>query len=125
MPNPEPGLQGWANKSEPGWQDRVMEGVRNRKPNRYRAKHRHTLDMSYGQRDLLAQAAEQRGMVASAYVRRALAAFLAHDLDMDFADVVKEWGYPLPFGHMAGTTFVKPSSDDGTGYGKWQIEGLR
>lgn len=60
----------------------------------------------------LAQAAERRGMSVTAYCRRAVAAFVAADLDEPLVELLAD--IPHPGGPHHG------SYDDGTGYGTWQ-----
>ena len=125
--NPYGQLAGVADPSVPGWQERVIAMVRESTEARggtaptrlaFRASARHAL--------LIARAARSREMPVTHYMRRAVAAMVAHDLGMDVADVVREDGavisvaehHPRPKGWRIGR-------DDGTGYGPWTIEGLR
>lgn len=68
---------------------------------------------------LLSRAARRRGMSNSAYVRRAVSAFMAQDLQMPFEDVCAA---------SPGVKHVKYTNqgvvwprDDGSGYGKWEV----
>lgn len=78
----------------------------------------------FGQFDsYLSRAANRRGMSKSAYARRALAAFMAHDLQMPFEDlcvmfpaVVYQQGVNKYIDGM-----VVHQRDDGQDYGQWKI----
>lgn len=75
------------------------------------------------------RAAKSRNMSVSAYLRRAVAAFAARDLDMDFAAILKD--SPSP-GHLTVRQHNKPGEtqkqvwakefDDGTGFGSWEVK---
>lgn len=68
---------------------------------------------------LLNRAARRRGISNSAYVRRAVSAFIAQELQMPFEDVCAT---------SPGVEHVKFTNkgvvwprDDGRGYGKWEV----
>lgn len=70
---------------------------------------------------LLSKAARRRGMSNSAYVRRAVCAFISADMQMPFEDVCAL----VPAVERAGLTkdgLVWPQ-DSGEGYGKWDVKG--
>jgi len=71
------------------------------------------VQITVGQRYLLAlaRAADRRGMSATAYMRRAVAAFIAADTDIPITDLLRD--VPHPSGPAAG------KFDDGTGHGSW------
>lgn len=68
---------------------------------------------------LLSRAARHRGMSNSAYVRRAVSAFIASDLQVPFEDVCQMTPGVV---HEARTNkgVVWPP-DNGKGYGKWEV----
>ncbi len=79
---------------------------------------------------LLVKAAAARGMSMSGYARRALCAFLAHDLGMDFAEVCALVPKPAPAGQVAWGRLSGEAhpgkhpgrwADDGLGYGTWEV----
>jgi hypothetical protein len=79
---------------------------------------------------LLVKAAAARDMSLAGYARRALCAFLAHDLGMDFAQVCALTPKPAPAGQVAWGRLsggAHPSknpgrwADDGLGYGTWEV----
>lgn len=65
----------------------------------------------------LSQAAEARGMGRAAYVRRAVAAFVAADLGVSFKDLLRDVA-PVDKPNLAN------SYDDGEGYGPWTASGI-
>lgn len=72
------------------------------------------------------RAANQRGMTKSAYARRALAAFMAHDLQMPFEDLCKMFPAVVYDQNISKYIdgLVVSQRDDGEGYGQWQIKEL-
>lgn len=84
-------------------------------------------DIEY--RRLLRAAADARGMSAVGYVRRATAAFIAHDLDLPFEAVAALTPKPSPpEGTMKGLPaeqrpMYNPGKwrDDGAGHGSWVV----
>jgi hypothetical protein len=72
------------------------------------------------------RAAKRRGMSKSAYARRALAAFIAKDLEMPFEDLCGM--FPAVVYIQNTSKFVDgmvvSQRDDGQGYGQWQIKEL-
>lgn len=71
--------------------------------------------------ELLRRAARQRGITFVGYMRRALTAFIAYDLGMEFEEVVtlnKQVVKPMSSG------WKKLGPDDGHGFGQWRIESL-
>lgn len=120
---PPRGLFGSADPpSVPGWQDKITDLVF------ADAERKRTLTclqvaMGMPYRTLIRGAADLRGMSTSAYVRRAVAAFVAADLGLDYATVCS---YAPPVapdrghgraGKAPGTH--GPGHDDGLGYGHW------
>lgn len=71
----------------------------------------------------LSRAANRRGMSKSAYARRALAAFIAHDLQMPFEDLCRM--FPAVVYEQKVSKYVDglvvSQRDDGAGYGQWKI----
>lgn len=59
----------------------------------------------------LADAAALRGLTTVAYVRRAVAAFIAADLDIPFTEVISDTPHPK------GQSVAR--YDDGAGHGSW------
>lgn len=123
MANPRGNLAGWSDPSTPGWQGRVMEQV---KANQKKTK-RHTERTSgtlatYDEpfRLLLEQACRKRNISRQGYARRAMAAFIAHDLGMDLAEVLKHCATPVPLDTRINYRPVR-TEDNGTGFGPWLI----
>lgn len=70
--------------------------------------------------DLLRKAARRRGMNNAAYARRAIAAFIAEDLQIPFEDVCQ--GFPSPKAEGSTGVGVIWPRDDGQGYGNWEVK---
>lgn len=73
---------------------------------------------------LFARAAKRRGMSLSAYARRALAAFIAKDLEMPFEDLCTNFPAVVYDQYISkyDNGMVVIQRDDGLGYGQWQIK---
>lgn len=110
----QPNLTNDPGKRE-GWQNRAVEGINKRYANFYlRAG---TLWFSAVRR-----AARTRNMSASAYIRRAVAAFAAHDLGERMEDIVSD--SPMVQWRMkdADNNRFATGHDDGQGYGPWDVK---
>lgn len=113
-------------ESTPGWQDRVLDkslGASKSDPN----KKKHGNDMYFqsgkGLKTLLNLAAEKRGVSKSTYARRALAAFIAHDLDITPEQVLDGGPRPCAWG-KTGADVHQERGDKLEGYGHWRIGAL-
>lgn len=73
---------------------------------------------------LLDAAAEMRDMSLTGYARRAVAAFIAHDLGIPFEDVAKHAAQPNNYGSTNRRGPIKTTHDNGRGHGDWRIGGL-
>ena len=126
MVNYQPDLQGWADRAEdPLWMENAIARVRARqRKSRGSEKRKNGTYIFYDDpfRVLLNEAAERRGMGVTAYVRRACAAFIAHDLGIAFTEVVKHTAKPADPKGTTGKRFK--TFDDGRGMGPWLITGL-
>lgn len=125
MANHESRLQGWADRSEPGWERRALDAVKGRQKKSHRYSERKdgvlaTFDIEC--KVLLDEAARRRGISMAGYARRALAAFIAYDLGLPLEEVTqymsrateyREWG-------AHGRPLVR-INDDGSGFGRWVI----
>lgn len=121
-------LQGWAAPapSEPGWQDRVIQRVKARQKETRRGYERKNglyLFFDDPLRLLLDEACFRRNISLTGYCRRALIAFLAHDLDMPVEEVAQHAAAPAGYGATGGGR-LKRTHDTGRGMGPWQITGL-
>lgn len=119
-------LTGAADPGTPGWEQRVVKMVHEhqKKSGRWTNRKSGTL-ITYDPPflHLLQAAAEVRGIGLAGYCRRAVAAFIAHDLDMPITDVLKHSAMP-PANQTTGGARLRRTQDDGTGYGKWEIQEL-
>lgn len=134
MPTPAgKGLAGSADRREhEDWAERLKERVdrtqaeKQRKARRTRAANI-LLEFQIPFLIALREAAETRGMSSAGYARRAVAAFVARDLDVPFSDLTKN--FPAP--HLRGEVLKRDpgefrkaagaTSDDGEGYGDWIV----
>lgn len=129
MANPRGNLAGYTDPSDPQWRERLMEALTVRQTaatGRRRPPHRRPgrVDLYIGIRflSLLHEAARQRDISVAAYGRRAVAAFVAKDLGLDWTELLAECAEPLPYGQIAPTRFSNGRTvDDGTGHGDWKI----
>lgn len=74
----------------------------------------------------LGRAANRRGMSHSAYMRRAIGAFIAYDLQIPWEEMAST--FPAVVYDPTKTTYsdglVVSQRDDGKGYGQWEIQSL-
>lgn len=112
--------------SRAGWQQRAVHGVGVTSGERERKKKVLTVgaNVPWQFKALISMAAKRRGISISGYVRRALAAFVASDLEMSYEDVLREFPYPAPSG-ASGAQWVHndltpQDFDNGEGYGDWR-----
>jgi hypothetical protein len=73
---------------------------------------------------LLNEAAQRRGISMAGYARRAIAAFIAHDLGMELSEVTKYCAKPIHFRPNGGAGRNEKLNDDGEGHGDWRIRKL-
>jgi hypothetical protein len=105
--------------SDRDWADKALSRVQARRTttHRHRPATMH-LEFDHGFLTLLREAAHSRGIGVTAYCRRAISAFIARDLGID-------WTIPLSFCAKATppeqTGRGKRTTDDGQGYGDWSI----
>lgn len=103
-----------------GWEYRAVAGIE--KPDYTRGYYQAGRTFFAG----LRQASRMRGISAGAYLRRAVAAFVAHDLGVDFEDILKDSPSPKwndNRGEVKGKKNVWVREyDDGTGYGTWVVK---
>jgi hypothetical protein len=129
MVNYQPDLQGWADRDEdPEWMENALARVRARqKKTRVSTQRNNPTCISYDDpfRVMLNEAADRRDISLNAYIRRATAAFIAHDLGMPFTEVVRHTAKPKARNPEQMTFPDGRTFDDGLGMGPWLIEGLR
>lgn len=68
----------------------------------------------------LGQAAQARGISRVGYLRRAVAAFIAADLEIPFTQVVSDCPLPSPYTPERSWSTAR-GDDDGRGYGTWVV----
>jgi hypothetical protein len=118
------------------WRTKITTGVKVAEGKRRRPVLAFNVDLQL--RVLLGAAAQTRGLSASAYARRAICAFIARDLGLDFPMVTRfcpsvEDPENLAAKQAKGSAAVTKSGgkiyrgtvatthDDGLGYGCWQV----
>lgn len=112
----EPNLLNDAGRKQ-GWQHRALSRVerKERVIYNFRATERFL--------PLVLRAASKRGMNRTAYMRRAVAAFIAHDLQIPYETVCDT--FPAVDNNMRSERFVDGKGvnrrDDGEGYGSWEV----
>lgn len=131
MPTPKgKGLAGRADAREPGWEERTKARV-NASEVEQMAKSRRKrdvqmrVDWDIEMQTLLRLAAEGRGIPVTAYVRRSVAAFVAHDLELPFEEVCGFFARPyFPGGALKPGEKQQETGktiDDGQGFGAWKV----
>lgn len=124
MANPIGNLAGWSDPQDPEFEAKLHELLnRPRRSTRQGRRHRH-LDAEQPYFDLLWAATRKRGLPLASYLRRAVAAFIAHDLGIPFADVVAHTPYPREM-FATGKESFAGKHDDGKGWGDWEIDTLK
>jgi hypothetical protein len=127
MGNPYGNLAGVSDPSEEGWQERALARVKARQ----KQSKRHTeradcvkvvFDPPF--RALLDEAASRRGLSMAGYCRRAIAAFVAHDLGLKPAEAARYMPVPTIYRAVGGVGNIIKTEDDLKGYGKWVIRDL-
>jgi hypothetical protein len=106
-----------------GWEYRAIHGI-----NKETAYTRGYYQAGLSFFSALRRAADHRGISASAYLRRAVAAFAAKDLGIPFEGILKDSPSPgwsthrqdLP--RQRKTQVFRKEFDDGTGYGSWEVK---
>lgn len=131
MPTPRgKGLAGKADGREEGWEGRLMDRVNASEAERLvrRGKKRDVqlrTEWDIEMQALLRLAAEKRGITPTGYARRAIAAFVASDLDLPFEEVCGFFAYPMPPGKVMTDEGVRlkkgRTKDDGQGFGDWRV----
>lgn len=120
-------LQGAADPSIPGWRERAIARVKERQHTTRRANERKNgmyLFFDDELRVLLDEACRRRDISLTGYARRAMIAFIAHDLGMKYEDVARHAAEPVGYGKSGGGRPVR-THDHGKGMGAWVIAGLR
>ena len=135
MPTPRgEGLAGSADGSIPGWQDRVKatnyaDQTEKQKRKRKNRPGQVLIECELPFLTMLRAAATSRGMSSVGYARRAIAAFISHDLGIEFTEVTRN--FPAPFRHGEALDPNNPNGvhmkrgltvDDGQGYGDWKVK---
>lgn len=117
-------LQGFAAPpSKEGWRERAIQRVRDRQHKQRRHNERSNgmyLFFDDEMRVLLDEACMRRDISLTGYGRRAMVAFIAHDLGLPLEEVAKYAAVPTGYGATGGGR-LKRTHDDGRGKGLWRI----
>lgn len=70
----------------------------------------------------LTRAAKSRGISVTGYIRRAVTAFIMHDLDLDFRTANAGNNKPWDFNERTRKRNWIHVEDDGQDYGEWKVE---
>lgn len=98
----------------PEWQQRLEDTIGEAKMPKYLIQA--LLAEEY--RPLITRAAAKRGIPVSAYLRRAMMAFVAYDLDIDFLELA------VAEPAITESENLPPRRFRGKGFGKWRIRKL-
>lgn len=128
MANPRPDLQGFADPtSNPNWRQDAIARVRARQTKTRRHNERKNglyLFFDDPLRVLLDEACRRRNISLTGYARRAMIAFIAHDLGMEYSEVAQHAAEPAAYGATGGNRGTR-THDHGKGMGPWKIGSLR
>lgn len=107
-------------EKDPEWYLRLVDNVADLDAKRGEPKRR--VALTPDQRTLLLAAARDRGMSETAYMRRAIMAFVCHDLGLEWSTVMASEG---PIRHAGHAAVYDRTPARGRGFGEWTIERLR
>ncbi|UOK18331.1 ribbon-helix-helix DNA binding domain protein [Arthrobacter phage BruhMoment] len=121
-------LQGWAAPapSEPGWQQRAIDAVKRRQHKTRRHNERKNglyLFFDDPLRVYLDEACFRRNISLTGYARRAMVAFIAHDLGLPIEEVAQHSAVPADYGATGGGRLTR-TQDTGRTKGPWRITGV-
>jgi hypothetical protein len=106
-------------QSQDGWEERLM-GMIDANSETKRARRSLAVQIPNAFMPLVMEVARKRNLSLTALVRRALMAFVVHDLGLRWADVMKKEPPIVPF----GGTVADRRSMQGEGGGSWVIKKL-
>lgn len=100
-----------------GWQQRAVSGINKSRYSKQQVQAGMTFWIT------VRRAASRRGLSLPAYMRRASAAFAAHDLGEDFKEILSDSAHPDWVNRKDPQTghWIK-TFDDGEGYGSWEVK---
>ena len=114
--------------SNDGWEERAMRRVASRQKGSQRSterKHGMYLFFDDDFRIFLDEAAQRRNISMTGYMRRAVAAMVAHDLGIPYEAVVRHSAQPTTYNQTSARGPQKKTFDDGQGHGVWAILQLK
>ena len=100
-----------------GWEKRAVSGINKLKYSKQQIRAGMTFWIA------VRRAAAGRGISTPAYMRRAAAAFAAHDLGESFKEILSDSAHPDWVNRKDPLTghWIK-TFDDGEGYGSWEVK---
>lgn len=117
-------LQGFtAVPSKDGWREAAIARVKDRAhASRRRNERRNGMYLLFDDelRVLLDEACLRRNISLTGYGRRAMIAFIAHDLGMELDEVAQHAAIPTGYGETGGGRLTR-TRDNGLGKGLWRI----
>jgi hypothetical protein len=126
MANPHGNLAGWSDPEQEGWEQRALDRVAARastQKRRYERRNSMTIFFDDPFRVLLDEGANRRNISLNGYARRAIAGYLAHDLELPFSEVTQHTAQPAWYdGRPPQAAIRRP--DMGEGHGLWIIGDL-
>lgn len=121
--NPYGNLAGFTDPQDPDWAKNALARVeaRQRKSSRSSSR-KNGLYVFFDDpfRTLLDEAAERRDISLGGYGRRAMGAFIAHDLGIPLPEVLRHSAFPAAYQRGTGGK-VSRTNDTGEGKGLWII----
>lgn len=125
MANPKGSLAGFTDPYDPNWRENIMGRIKERQNRDYTNRHHRPTQINvrgdipfFG---MVKRAAEQRGISIAAYARRAIGAFVAADLGIEFEEVMRHTPKATPWGEKNPQVQGK-TTDDGEGFGQWKVQ---
>lgn len=110
-------------KTTSSWRERAADALTAAEPPEYRRVRTVSINWPGRFQVLALRAAKARGISLSSYARRAVMAFVVHDLGLDWDEVMRdESPLRLHGEHNTNETVKQPR---GEGFGPWRIGGLR
>jgi hypothetical protein len=104
---------------QPQWAERLLDKIEAKNTRKSRARPAVGLKFPVQWVSIIQQAARERDVTMAVYARRALMAFVCHDLKLDWDTVMQDEPKMQTYNQPAA-----PEAKYGTGYGKWKIGGL-
>lgn len=122
--NPKGNLAGYTDPSEPGWEQRALNRIKQRQKKSKRWTERTSGVLAVYDdpfKTLIDEAAQRRGISLAGYARRAIAAMVAYDLGIPLEEATQHMPHPTEYRIGGGAGRPAKIVDKGTGFGPWKI----